>query len=86
MLYIIFLIFCNVLIPCLLYYLLRNRQSSLPPARCEVLTLQPGVDTSLSKRAVVGISSSALGLSSCFDGPFRLSRRAFLLLSLASGN
>jgi len=51
-LYIIFLIFCNVLLPCLLYYLLR-------------------IYTSLEQRGVVGISSSALGLSSCFDAPFR---------------
>ncbi|KAF8993044.1 hypothetical protein BDQ17DRAFT_1546223 [Cyathus striatus] len=55
--YIAFLIFCNLLIPCLLFYLLRNF-------------------TSMTEKEVIGISSAALGLSSCFDAPFRLYRLA----------
>jgi len=53
--YISFLIFCNVLIPCLLYYLLQTF-------------------TSINTQSLIGISSAALGLSSCFDAPFRLIR------------
>lgn len=52
-LYLIFLVLCNVLIPCLLYYLLL-------------------IYTKLDFIEVIGISSSALGLSSCFDAPFRV--------------
>ncbi|KAI5480088.1 hypothetical protein MNV49_001748 [Pseudohyphozyma bogoriensis] len=52
-LYFLFLLFCNVLIPCLLYYLLQ-------------------IYTPLDEQTLVGVSSAALGLSSCFDAPFRL--------------
>jgi hypothetical protein len=54
-LYISFLIICNVLIPCLLYYLLQTF-------------------TNITTNTLIGISSAALGLSSCFDAPFRLYR------------
>jgi len=54
-LYISFLVFCNVLIPCLLFYLLR-------------------IFTPMSTKELIGISSAALGVSSCFDAPFRLYR------------
>ncbi|KAF5373957.1 hypothetical protein D9758_000711 [Tetrapyrgos nigripes] len=54
-LYVAFLIFCNVFIPCLLFYLLE----SLTP---------------ITTKELIGISSAALGLSSCFDAPFRLIR------------
>jgi len=53
--YISFLLICNVLIPCLLFYLLQNF-------------------TSITTKELIGISSAALGLSSCFDAPFRLYR------------
>lgn len=51
--YLIFLLICNIAIPCLLYYLL--------------LTY-----TSLSEQGAIGIASASLGISSCFDSPFRL--------------
>ncbi|KAJ3999890.1 hypothetical protein F5050DRAFT_1734634 [Lentinula boryana] len=54
-LYIAFLIICNVLIPCLLFYLLQTF-------------------TKITTKELIGISSAALGLSSCFDAPFRLFR------------
>lgn len=54
-LYLLFLLICNVAIPCLLYYLL--------------LTY-----TSLSEQGAIGIASASLGISSCFDSPFRLYR------------
>ncbi|KAJ3751839.1 hypothetical protein EV360DRAFT_89313 [Lentinula raphanica] len=54
-LYISFLIICNVLIPCLLFYLLQTF-------------------TNITTKELIGISSAALGLSSCFDAPFRLFR------------
>ncbi|TRM58632.1 hypothetical protein BD626DRAFT_181592 [Schizophyllum amplum] len=52
-LYFLFLVLCNVVLPVLLFYPLINF-------------------TPLELRDVVGISSSALGLSSCFDAPMRL--------------
>ncbi|KAM0748945.1 hypothetical protein T439DRAFT_327449 [Meredithblackwellia eburnea MCA 4105] len=52
-LYFCFLVICNVVIPCLLYYLLR-------------------IYTHLDDKELIGIGSAALGLSSCFDAPFRL--------------
>ncbi|KAL0949301.1 hypothetical protein HGRIS_009378 [Hohenbuehelia grisea] len=55
LLYIAFLAFCNVLIPCLLFYLLETF-------------------TPITTKELIGISSAALGLSSCFDAPFRLWR------------
>ncbi|KIK70102.1 hypothetical protein GYMLUDRAFT_236531 [Collybiopsis luxurians FD-317 M1] len=54
-LYIVFLIICNVLIPCLLFYLLQTF-------------------TNITTKELIGISSAALGVSSCFDAPFRLLR------------
>jgi len=54
-LYIGFLVLCNVLIPCLLYYLLQ-------------------IFTPITTKELIGISSAALGISSCFDAPFRLYR------------
>jgi len=54
-LYIAFLLTCNVLFPCLLYYLLASF-------------------TKLTEKALIGIASSALGISSCFDSPFRIYR------------
>jgi hypothetical protein len=54
-LYIAFLIICNVLIPCLVFYLLQNL-------------------TKITTQNLIGISSAALGLSSCFDAPLRLIR------------
>ncbi|KAJ3936195.1 MAG: hypothetical protein NXY57DRAFT_282756 [Lentinula lateritia] len=54
-LYVAFLIICNVLIPCLLFYLLQNF-------------------TNITTKELIGISSAALGISSCFDAPFRLFR------------
>ncbi|KAF8873878.1 hypothetical protein BD779DRAFT_1678991 [Infundibulicybe gibba] len=54
-LYVSFLVFCNVLIPCLLFYLLR-------------------IFTPMPTKELIGISSAALGVSSCFDAPFRLYR------------
>lgn len=36
-------------------------------------------DTKLSEQGLIGISSAALGISSCFDAPFRLYRRLSLL-------
>ena len=53
LLYFLFLVSCNVILPVLLFYPLINF-------------------TPLELRDVVGISSSALGLSSCFDAPMRL--------------
>ncbi|KAF5340781.1 hypothetical protein D9611_007521 [Ephemerocybe angulata] len=53
--YILFLLVCNFVIPLILFYPLVYL-------------------TKLSIRHVVGISSAALGLSSCFDAPFRLWR------------
>ncbi|KAF9255177.1 hypothetical protein L218DRAFT_1081975 [Marasmius fiardii PR-910] len=53
LLYFSFLVLCNVVLPCLLFYPLIHL-------------------THLQVRDVVGISSSALGISSCFDQPFRL--------------
>ncbi|GJN94407.1 hypothetical protein Rhopal_007487-T1 [Rhodotorula paludigena] len=52
-LYLGFLIVCNVLIPCLLYYLIQ-------------------IYTDLSDKELIGIGSAALGVSSCFDAPFRV--------------
>ncbi|ESK96181.1 hypothetical protein Moror_7255 [Moniliophthora roreri MCA 2997] len=54
-LYILFLIFCNVIIPCVLFYPLH-------------------VYTRISDKELIGIGSAALGVSSCFDAPFRLYR------------
>ncbi|KAF8883762.1 hypothetical protein CPB84DRAFT_1789755 [Gymnopilus junonius] len=54
-LYILFLIICNVAIPVVLFYPLVHLSR-------------------LSRQNVVGISSAALGLSSCFDAPARLYR------------
>ncbi|KAF5390061.1 hypothetical protein D9757_003770 [Collybiopsis confluens] len=54
-LYISFLLVCNVLIPCLLFYLLQTF-------------------TKITTKELIGISSAVLGLSSCFDAPFRLLR------------
>jgi hypothetical protein len=56
--YIIFLIVCNVLIPCLLFYLLE-------------------IFTKFNDQELIGVSSSALGLSSCIDSPVRLLRCSF---------
>jgi len=53
-LYILFLMFCNLLFPCLTYYLIRIYGKTI------------------DLRTNIGISSAALGLSSCFDAPFRL--------------
>ncbi|GAA5908294.1 hypothetical protein JCM5296_000509 [Sporobolomyces johnsonii] len=53
LLYLVFLLICNVLIPCLLYYLLR-------------------IYTPLDDKELIGIGSAALGISSCFDAPFRM--------------
>ncbi|KAL1706096.1 hypothetical protein EV121DRAFT_269363 [Schizophyllum commune] len=53
LLYFLFLVSCNVILPVLLFYPLIHF-------------------TPLELRDVVGISSSALGLSSCFDAPMRL--------------
>ncbi|KAF9463463.1 hypothetical protein BDZ94DRAFT_612764 [Collybia nuda] len=55
LLYFAFLVFFNVVIPVLLYYLLRQV-------------------TGITTKELIGISSAALGLSSCFDAPFRLYR------------
>ncbi|THU85657.1 hypothetical protein K435DRAFT_843182 [Dendrothele bispora CBS 962.96] len=55
LLYVVFLIVCNVLIPCLLFYLLQTF-------------------TPITTKELIGIGSAALGLSSCFDAPFRLFR------------
>ncbi|GAA6017738.1 hypothetical protein JCM10207_000480 [Rhodosporidiobolus poonsookiae] len=51
--YFIFLVICNVVIPVILYYPLR-------------------ATTDLSDKELIGIGSAALGLSSCFDAPFRM--------------
>ncbi|KAI0319601.1 hypothetical protein OF83DRAFT_1082174 [Amylostereum chailletii] len=53
LLYIAFLVLCNVAFPCIIFYPLKDL-------------------THLQFRDVVGISSSALGISSCFDAPLRL--------------
>ncbi|KAF8328541.1 uncharacterized protein EI90DRAFT_3064518 [Cantharellus anzutake] len=53
-LYIIFLMFCNLLFPCLVFYLIRIYGKKI------------------TLRTNIGISSASLGLSSCFDAPFRL--------------
>ncbi|GAA5972907.1 hypothetical protein JCM11641_003997 [Rhodosporidiobolus odoratus] len=55
LLYLAFLIFCNVVIPCVLYYPLR-------------------LNTDITDKELIGIGSAALGLSSCFDAPFRMWR------------
>ncbi|GAA5998030.1 hypothetical protein JCM5350_005351 [Sporobolomyces pararoseus] len=49
-LYLLFLLLCNVLIPC--------------------LNFSP--DTNISDKELIGIGSASLGLSSCFDAPFRM--------------
>ncbi|KAF8158455.1 hypothetical protein B0H34DRAFT_708927 [Crassisporium funariophilum] len=54
-LYVAFLLACNVVIPCLLFYLLEEF-------------------TKMGPKTLIGISSAALGLSSCFDSPVRLFR------------
>ncbi|GAA5929838.1 uncharacterized protein JCM15063_004638 [Sporobolomyces koalae] len=54
--YLLFLLACNVLIPCLLYYL-------------------PHIYTTISDKELIGIGSASLGLSSCFDAPFRMYKR-----------
>ncbi|GAA5863647.1 hypothetical protein JCM8547_003680 [Rhodosporidiobolus lusitaniae] len=53
LLYLVFLVICNVVIPCVLYYPLREA-------------------TDLTDKELIGIGSAALGLSSCFDAPFRM--------------
>ncbi|KAF9474021.1 hypothetical protein BDN70DRAFT_345318 [Pholiota conissans] len=55
LLYACFLLLCNLIIPCILFYPLVSL-------------------TTLSPKAVIGISSAALGISSCFDTPMRLYR------------
>ncbi|KAF8964249.1 hypothetical protein BDZ97DRAFT_1817186 [Flammula alnicola] len=54
-LYVLFLLLCNFVIPCILFYPLVSF-------------------TKLSNKGVIGISSVALGISSCFDSPIRLYR------------
>lgn len=101
-LYLAFLLVCNVLIPCvsvshwlsryrllttlvstaqLLYYLLRICPSSLLPLRTALLNLTKPLlvhtDTRLDDKELIGIGSAALGVSSCFDAPVRLWKRAF---------
>ncbi|KAF8315424.1 hypothetical protein DL93DRAFT_2155295 [Clavulina sp. PMI_390] len=51
--YILFVVFCNLVVPSLIYYLLKN-------------------NTNVPFQTNIGISSASLGLSSCFDAPFRL--------------
>ncbi|BGP20150.1 hypothetical protein JCM10213v2_008285 [Rhodosporidiobolus nylandii] len=53
LLYLAFLVLCNVVIPCMLYYPLKD-------------------NTDLSDESLIGIGSAVLGLSSCFDAPFRM--------------
>jgi len=72
--YVLFLILCNLIIPCVLYYPLEDCKSDVA-----VFTafLTQSTVTELTDKEVVGISSAALGISSCFDAPFRLFRREF---------
>lgn len=51
--YAIFILFCNLALPCILYYVLKAH-------------------TNMSEQVLIGISSATLGISSSFDGPFRL--------------
>ncbi|GAA6037519.1 hypothetical protein JCM8097_008234 [Rhodosporidiobolus ruineniae] len=53
LLYLVFLIICNVVIPVVIYYPLRAA-------------------TNLTDKELIGIGSAALGVSSCFDAPFRM--------------
>ena len=78
-LYALFLLTCNLIIPCILFYPLVSRES------CVQTTIQVAYRelthrtlysvTKLTPKEVIGISSAALGISSCFDSPMRLYRR-----------
>lgn len=78
-LYALFLLTCNLIIPCILFYSLVSRESGVQNAiqvayrRLTHRTLYSV--TKLTPKEVIGISSAALGISSCFDSPMRLYRR-----------
>jgi hypothetical protein len=86
LLYVCFLLLCNVIIPIILFYPLVSRKFTFQCAHFfqDVLSQHSlPVVTSLSTQGVVGISSAALGISSCFDTPLRLYRRMSCLLFYA---
>ncbi|KAK4047745.1 hypothetical protein OIV83_005253 [Microbotryomycetes sp. JL201] len=75
-LYMVFLVFWNIVVPCLLFYALDFRQCLGESASAPQSTREADTDTStvtgMDDATIIGISSAALGISSFIDMPIRL--------------
>lgn len=86
LIYLVFLLVCNVLIPCVSPRAgpparFQTEEASLADAHStspQLLYYLLRENTHLTDKELIGIGSAALGVSSCFDAPLRFWRRACL--------